>query len=112
MALRRPNFDLDISPFEIPEVAERLAKRAERFRAGAKKEADAPHALRLLRAHHQRPYNGRAAEKRDERATRDHSITSSARASSVRGTVRPSALAIRRLITSSNLVGAWTGRSP
>ena len=34
-----------------------------------------------------------------------HSITSSARASSVRGTSRPSALAVLRLITSSNLVG-------
>ena len=40
-----------------------------------------------------------------------HSITSSARASSVCGTVRPSALAVLRLMTSSNLVGACTGRS-
>jgi hypothetical protein len=35
-----------------------------------------------------------------------HSITSSALASSVGGTVRPSAFAVLRLITSSNLVGA------
>jgi hypothetical protein len=34
-----------------------------------------------------------------------HSITSSARASSVGGTVRPSALAVFRLMTSSNVVG-------
>src|SRR5262249_12490114 len=40
-----------------------------------------------------------------------HSITSSARASSVGGTSRPSALAVFRLITSSYLVGACTGRS-
>src|SRR5262249_60512426 len=40
-----------------------------------------------------------------------HSITSSARASSVGGTSRPSALAVFRLITNSNLVGAWTGSS-
>jgi len=40
-----------------------------------------------------------------------HSITSSARASSVGGTLRPSALAVFRLITSSNFVGPWTGRS-
>ena len=40
-----------------------------------------------------------------------YSITSSARVSSVGGTVRPSALAVLRLITSSYLVGAWTGRS-
>src|SRR5262245_14422424 len=41
-----------------------------------------------------------------------HSITSSARASSVGGTSRPSALAVFRLITSSNFVGCMTGRSP
>ena len=40
-----------------------------------------------------------------------YSITSSARASSVDGTLRPSALAVLRLITSSYLVGACTGRS-
>jgi hypothetical protein len=38
-------------------------------------------------------------------------ITSSARASSVGGTIMPSALAILRLITRSYLVGACTGRS-
>src|SRR5258707_11971820 len=52
----------------------------------------------------------RAAEQRDELAA-VHSITSSARASSVSGTVRPSALAVLRLITNSYLVGACTGRS-
>ena len=40
-----------------------------------------------------------------------HSITSSARASSDGGTSRPSALAVLRLMTSSYLVGACTGRS-
>jgi hypothetical protein len=40
-----------------------------------------------------------------------HSITSSARASSVSGTVRLIAFAVLRLITSSYLVGACTGRS-
>jgi protocatechuate 3,4-dioxygenase beta subunit len=42
---------------------------------------------------------------------RTHSITSSASASTVSGTVRPSALAVLRLITNSNLVGCMTGRS-
>src|ERR1700738_1205202 len=37
-------------------------------------------------------------------------ITSSASASNVGGISRPSALAVLRLITSSNLVGSWTGR--
>jgi len=40
-----------------------------------------------------------------------HSITSSARASNDCGTSRPSVLAVLRLITSSYLVGACTGRS-
>src|SRR4029077_11269696 len=38
-------------------------------------------------------------------------ITSSAVANSVSGMVRPSALAVLRLITSSNFVGCMTGRS-
>src|SRR5262249_14830605 len=71
--------------------------------------ADAAHPLALLRARRERPRR-RAAEKRDEPAAY-HSITSSARASSDGGTSRPRALAVLRLIASSNLVGACTGRS-
>jgi hypothetical protein len=41
-----------------------------------------------------------------------HSITSSAVASSVGEIVTPSAFAAFRLITRSNLVGCWIGRSP
>src|SRR5262249_39125788 len=44
-------------------------------------------------------------------AWRTHSITSSARASRLSGTVRPSAFAVLRLVASSYLVGACTGRS-
>src|SRR5262249_54064403 len=40
-----------------------------------------------------------------------HSITSSARASSVGGTVTPSILAVSALMTSSNLVDCTAGRS-
>src|SRR3954470_8567557 len=53
----------------------------------------------------------RTTEQRDEPAP-FHSITSSARASNEGGISRPSALAVLRLITSSNLVGCRTGRSP
>src|SRR5262249_20795357 len=70
---------------------------------------DVPHALALLRTERQRPRRGRA-NKRDEFAP-VHSITSSARASSVGGTSRPSALAVFRLIVSLYVVGAWIGRS-
>jgi hypothetical protein len=43
---------------------------------------------------------------------RGYSITSSARPSKGGGTVRPSPFAVLRLMTSSNLVGVWIGRSP
>src|SRR5262249_4811559 len=72
--------------------------------------ADAAHAARLLRARRERPRGYRAAKHRYELAPL-HSITSSARASSVGGTSRPSAFAVLRLITSSYLVGACTGKS-
>ena len=59
--------------------------------------ADASHPLgRLLRARSERPRRCRAAEQRDELAP-PHSITSSARASSVGGTSRPSALAVVKI---------------
>src|SRR5262245_50974744 len=64
-----------------------------------------------LRAHRERPCRRRAPEQTNELAPRAHSITSSARASSVGGTSRPSTLAVLRLMTSSNLVGFCTGRS-
>src|ERR1035437_8708698 len=64
---------------------------------------------RLLRPRRQRPRH-RTADKCDELAPL-HSITSSARVSSVAGTVRPSALAVLRLMISSNFVGSCTGRS-
>src|SRR5262245_6988555 len=73
--------------------------------------ADAPHALALLRARRERPRGRGAAEQCDEIAA-PHSITSSARASSVGGTSRPSPLAVVRLMTRSNFVGCSTGISP
>src|SRR5262245_45932848 len=73
--------------------------------------ADAPHPLSLLRLRPEWPCRRRASEQRNELAA-SHSITSSASASSDGGTVRPSALAVLRLMTRSYLVGACTGRSP
>jgi hypothetical protein len=66
----------------------------------------------LLRARPERPGGSRAAEQRDELAPPHHSITSSASCCSCTGTSRPRDLAVFRLITSSNLVGACTGSSP
>src|SRR5262249_41202154 len=69
---------------------------------------------RLLRARRERPRRCRAAEQRDELAAdhlRGHSMTSSAATSRPGGTVKPSAFAVFKLMTVSNLVGACTGRS-
>src|SRR5262249_30394057 len=63
----------------------------------------------LLRPRRERPPRRRTAEQRDELAA-FHSITSSASARSLSGTWRPSAFAVLRLITSSNLVGCMTGK--
>ena len=63
-----------------------------------------------LCSRHHRPRRG-APKPSDERAL-PHSITSSARASSVDGTTRPRALAVLKLIARSNLVGCSTGISP
>src|SRR5215471_16462257 len=78
------------------------------------KNADPPNSVGLLCEGAAETNGRRAAEQRDEGAPlhlRGHSITSSARASSVSGTVRPSALAVLRLMTNSHLVGCSTGMS-
>src|SRR5882757_9615335 len=64
---------------------------------------------RLLRARRERPRH-RAAKPRDELPS-PHWITSSAVANSVSGIVRPSAFAVLRLMTNSNLVACSMGRS-
>src|SRR5262245_3548558 len=75
-----------------------------------------PHARRLATRPRPRPdavnvFGGEVSSTSSPLVLPAHSITSSARASSVGGTSRPSALAVLRLIASSYLVGACTGRS-
>src|SRR5262249_26343177 len=65
---------------------------------------------RLLRMRCKRPCRSHDSKQADELAS-PHSITSSARASSVGGTSRPSARAVIRLITKSNLLACSTGGS-
>jgi hypothetical protein len=50
-------------------------------------------------------------EQMQQHRSQTYSITSSARASSVGGTVRPSILAVSALMTSSNLLACTTGNS-
>src|SRR5262249_12368895 len=78
------------------------------LRSAARQETDPTHLIGLLRASRERPHH-RAAEQRDEIAAL-HSITSSARASSVGGTSIPSPLAGLKLTTSTHLFGFCTGR--
>src|SRR5262249_48954504 len=72
--------------------------------------ADASHPLGFLRPRRKRPRSRRATEHRDELPA-PHSITSSARASSVGGISRRSALAVFILMTSWKRVGCSTGKS-
>src|SRR5262245_49946188 len=108
VVLGRDVLALNIAGF-IKALTERSGTARGDFRRPGTYESDDWH-HRLLPARSDRPRRRRAAEQRDELATTDHSITSSARANSVGGTMRPIALAVLRLITNSYLVGCWIGR--
>src|SRR5215470_14208600 len=108
MVLHRHVLALDIASF-----VEALTKRTTKARRGlgraTEDDTDDRH-RRLLCPRRQRPRRG-TAEQCDELAAPHYSITSSARASTVAGISRLSALAVLRLITSANLVACMTGRS-
>src|SRR5262249_7288808 len=89
-------------------LAERRRVVCERLRRATMQKPNHRHRA-LLRTRRERP-SRHATEQTDELASL-HSMTSSARASSVAGTSRPSALAVVRLMTRSNLVGCSTGMS-
>ncbi len=112
VALRPAVFDRHVLSLDIAGFAQSLVERghircSRAGRAGAE-EADHRHRL-LLRAQGARRRH-RAAQQEHQLAA-PHSMTSSARARIDCGTVRPSALAVLRLTTSSNVVGCSTGRS-
>src|SRR5262249_46167883 len=103
-SLRPTILDREGAPLDPAEFAQSLNKGGGPCTPGRRrsrsKEPNDRHLRWLLRACRERPHGCRAAEQRDELAP-PHSITSSARASSVGGTSRPSALAGLRLMTSS-----------
>src|ERR1700756_4000283 len=114
MFLRPAVFDRDILPLDIAGFLKTFTEggHKERVSSGRSSAEESDHRhRRLLRARRERPCGRSATEQRDELAA-SHSITSSARARSVGGAVRPSALAVLRLMTNSYLVGACTGKSP
>src|SRR5262249_30653977 len=110
-------FDRHVLALDITGLAQSLKECTHKVRVQvgrfAVEESDDLH-RRLLRARRERPCSRRAAEQCDEVAPfhlRGHSMTSSARASSLSGIWRPSALAVLRLITNANLMDCITGRS-
>src|ERR1700730_334512 len=96
-SLRPAILDRKVATFNPAEFAQPLRKSGGpwcpgRGRSCAQK-PDGGQSACLLRARRERPCCRRTAEQRDELASL-HSMTSSARASSVGGTSRPSALAV------------------
>src|SRR5262245_17023241 len=113
--LRPAKFDGNILALDVARLFQAAAEcsdeRCPLIGRAAVQMADHRHP-QLLRARRDRPRYRRAADQRNELAPPDHSITSSARASSVGGTVRRSMRAVWWLITSSNFEACTTGRSP
>src|SRR5262245_47775087 len=113
----RHPIELIFRPAHVAGFCEALAKSAQTLRNGVRQgDAEEPNHRhgRLLRVRRERPRR-RAAEQRDELAAfhlRGHSITSSAPAESPIGTSIPSARAVLRLSTNSNLTVWITGSSP
>src|SRR5262249_53162530 len=113
LAASPTKLNYDVVAFEEPPLAQAFTERGEHtlrvLRRPAAHEPNHRH-RGLLRARRERP-RGRTAEQRDELAAAAHSITSLASASNLSGTVRPSTLAVVRLMMRSNLVGCSTGRA-
>src|SRR5262245_32546412 len=107
-ALAGLEFDSNSAAFAPTKFAQSLHKRGDPFAARGTRalpqETDGRHLAGLLRVRRERPRD-RTAQQSDEGAA-PHSITSSARCWRIQGTSRPSAFAVLRLITSSNLTGA------
>src|SRR5262245_4645692 len=95
----------------MPPIARRRAAGLATPGRGRREGWDAGRRLVTIRSQWCDRPRRRRAEQRDELAARDHSITSSAIASSLSGISRRKAFAVLRLITSSNLVGYTTGKS-
>src|SRR5262249_39615355 len=107
-------FDYNIAAIDETGFAEALTKCRGEMGAsigGAVMEKSDHRQRGLLRTRRERPRHRRAAEERDEFASRGHSITSSARARSGTGTRSPSDLAVFRFTTSSTLVDWCSGSS-
>src|SRR5215470_10433945 len=107
-------FDRCVAPHDVTGFGQTLAKNSHGLRArGSRASAEISYHrhLRLLRPRRARPCRGGGGAEQREECAAPHSITPSARASTVDGIWRSRVLAVFRLITISNLVGVCTGRS-
>src|SRR5262249_18783286 len=110
--IRKPMLKLDVALIDVAQPCKTFEQRVEvwdllLWTTRMPEITNCGNFSALLRAHRERP-RGRAAEQRDKLATfhlRGHSMTSSAMATSLPGIWRPSALAVVRLMDSSNFVG-------
>src|SRR5262249_28915864 len=112
--VREAMFELEVAPLDVAEFRKAVADRAEIGSllvraAGMPEITDRGNSPALLRARRERP-GGCRTKQRDERAA-FHSITSSASNRNGSEIVRPRALAVLRLMTSSNFVGCSAGSS-
>src|SRR5262249_37484486 len=112
VTIRPAELNRDVLPLDeaalgqaVAECGDEVRRILRRARAHETDDRD----RRLLRLCRKRPRR-RSAESQDELPP-PHSITSSASADSEGGTVIPSALAVLRLMISSNFVGCSTGSS-
>ncbi len=112
--IRPTELNDNVLALDIAEVTQACLQRLYPVRGrrrGTETQVPDPRDLRrLLRARRERPSESCAAEERDD-IPPPHSITSSARPRIEGGIVRPSALAVLRLITSWYLEACSTGRS-
>src|SRR5262249_48783411 len=115
LTVRPAILERDVAAFDIAGLAQTLMNGVDIARVGrSRRRSEKPdHGHRaLLRARDRGPCergHGRADERYE--CAPVHSIASSASASSLSGTARPSAFAVLRLMTSSNLVGRSNGMS-
>src|SRR5262249_42273090 len=95
-------FDRHVLALDITHVGKPATKRCIQTQGGGLGEA----AEIPVRARREGPCGRRATEQRNELASPLHSITSSAMTSTPGGIVRPSTLAVLRLMTNSSLSAA------
>ena len=114
VALRPAVFDRHVLSLDVAGFAQSLVERGDnrlRPRPGEPLLRKPITGIAFCCARRARGHAVTAPPSSEHEVAPSHSMTSSARARIDGGTVRPSALAVLRLMTSSNLVGCWTGRS-